>query len=339
VFFCRFCDAYTADPLVGKKAGFGRRFGAHLLDVTVVWITFLFVLALSAAVGSAGGRTGGLGAFLATFFWTMLVYAAFSLWFLSQGKTPGKWLLGMRVVKKTDGSVPGLAKMLVREILGKFVSGFFLGIGYFAAIWDRDSQAWHDKIAGTLVVIGVRSPVRQFPSLHPSQLGPQAEPVQSSGQQIPAVVSHPASVAAPPAMMASAAAVPGVQQSPTRAEPSLGLPDVLPTKESAEPSTFGQIVGTAGEHSGRSYRLDRNGLWIGRDPAKCQIVLNGDVASRQHAWIVPLNEGVFIIDRGSTNGTFLNSTDGPRITRERLENGDRIFIGKQGVTIFTYQDH
>jgi hypothetical protein len=42
--------------------------------------------------------------------------------------------------------------MLVGEVFGKFVSGLFMGIGYFWAIWDKDGQAWHDKIAGTVVV-------------------------------------------------------------------------------------------------------------------------------------------------------------------------------------------
>jgi len=42
--------------------------------------------------------------------------------------------------------------MLLRETLGKWVSGWFLGLGWFWAIWDRDAQAWHDKIAGTVVL-------------------------------------------------------------------------------------------------------------------------------------------------------------------------------------------
>jgi uncharacterized RDD family membrane protein YckC len=31
-----------------------------------------------------------------------------------------------------------------------------LGLGYFWAIWDKDNQAWHDKIAGTVVVKEVK---------------------------------------------------------------------------------------------------------------------------------------------------------------------------------------
>lgn len=42
--------------------------------------------------------------------------------------------------------------MILRETIGKFLSGLVLGLGYFWAIWDKDSQAWHDKIAGTVVI-------------------------------------------------------------------------------------------------------------------------------------------------------------------------------------------
>lgn len=91
-------------------------------------------------------------------FLAFLGYVIFALWFLAQGKTPGRWLVRVRVVDKRQGSIPGLGRMLVRETVGKLVSGFFLGIGYFWAIFDRDGQAWHDKIAGTVVL---RQPSRQ----------------------------------------------------------------------------------------------------------------------------------------------------------------------------------
>lgn len=42
--------------------------------------------------------------------------------------------------------------MLLREVIGKWVSGLVFGLGYFWAIWDKDGQTWHDKIAGTVVV-------------------------------------------------------------------------------------------------------------------------------------------------------------------------------------------
>jgi hypothetical protein len=56
------------------------------------------------------------------------------------------------VVNKLNGQIPGFWRMVLREGIGKTVSGVFLGLGFFWAIWDKDNQAWHDKIAGTVVV-------------------------------------------------------------------------------------------------------------------------------------------------------------------------------------------
>jgi RDD family len=82
----------------------------------------------------------------------MAMYAIAFLGCLSSGLTPGKALLSIRVVDKRTGAPAGFGRMFVREIIGKFVSGFFLGLGFFWAIWDRDAQAWHDKLANTIVV-------------------------------------------------------------------------------------------------------------------------------------------------------------------------------------------
>jgi TonB family protein len=147
--FCPFCDVYLSNPQIGTRAGVARRFAAQLLDVVSVWLIFFLVLALAGLIGY-GSQSLGLG--VTSVFWTFIGYVVFALWFLSQGKTPGKWLVGIRVVDKRQGSLPGLGRMLVRETIGKIVSGFFLGLGYFWAIFDRDGQAWHDKIAGTAVL-------------------------------------------------------------------------------------------------------------------------------------------------------------------------------------------
>ncbi len=161
--FCHYCDVYIPDPAVGTRSGVTRRFAAQVLDGVAVWVILLLVLIFA---GVAGAASESAGFSLITAFWAVLGYTIFALWFLSQGRTPGKWLVGIRVVDKRQGFNPGLGRMLVREIIGKFVSGFFLGFGYFWAVFDRDGQAWHDKIAGTVVV---RRPRHQpFPAPAPS---------------------------------------------------------------------------------------------------------------------------------------------------------------------------
>jgi len=147
--FCHACDAYLPNPPAGTRAGVARRFAALFLDIITFGLFMLVVIAISAAAG-AGTNSSSLS--FATFFWAFVAYIVFALWFLSQGKTPGKWLLGIRAADKKNGDRPGLGRMLVRETVGRFCSGLVGGLGYAWAIFDKDTQTWHDKIAGTVVL-------------------------------------------------------------------------------------------------------------------------------------------------------------------------------------------
>jgi len=158
--FCQLCDSYLPNPSAGTKAGVGRRLAACFLDGIAFWVIFGAVMlsGLLAAGGMAAGGgsqdaavLAGMG-WVAAMFWAFIGYFVFLLWFLAKGKTPGKWLAGIQVADKRNGNFPGLGRMIVREIFGKWVSGLFLGIGYLWAVFDRDGQAWHDKIAGTIVL-------------------------------------------------------------------------------------------------------------------------------------------------------------------------------------------
>lgn len=160
-FFCHACDVYLADPSVGRRASLARRILAQMLDWVSAWVILLTILAFSGATGVTGSASAVLG----TFFVAIMAWAAFSLSFLAKGRTPGKWLAGIRVTDKSGGSMPGLGRMLVRETIGKFASGFFLGLGYFWSIWDSAGQTWHDKIAGTLVVRQEATPVETAQSV------------------------------------------------------------------------------------------------------------------------------------------------------------------------------
>lgn len=99
---------------------------------------------------------------------------------------------------------------------------------------------------------------------------------------------------------------------------------------------FGTLQCTAGPLHGRRFEIPKQGLLIGRDVAKCQIVLTDDAISKEHAWVVPLDEGVFAIDRGSANGVFINSVESPRISKVRLQDRDQIYFGKKGTCVFTF---
>ncbi len=67
------------------------------------------------------------------------------------GRTPGKWVAGLRVVDE-EGRDPGIAVAIPREMIGRFVATITAGIGLAWSVFDPKRQGWHDKIAGTLVI-------------------------------------------------------------------------------------------------------------------------------------------------------------------------------------------
>jgi two-component system cell cycle response regulator len=85
---------------------------------------------------------------------------------------------------------------------------------------------------------------------------------------------------------------------------------------------------------GKRFVLDGSVLRVGRG-ADNQIVLDGDSVSRRHAHFEQRGSlGWFVVDDGSTNGTFRNDEPVEQGRAERpLQNGDRVKIGP---TIFKY---
>jgi uncharacterized RDD family membrane protein YckC len=120
-----------ADPAVLPRAGFLVRSVALALDVLVVGS----VVALMHAIAPA----------------FLLVLAAYGavLWRL-RGATLGGMILGLRVVR-TDGKDVDWTTAGIRA-LGCFLSLLPLGLGFLWIAFDRDRQAWHDKVAGTVVI-------------------------------------------------------------------------------------------------------------------------------------------------------------------------------------------
>jgi hypothetical protein len=99
---------------------------------------------------------------------------------------------------------------------------------------------------------------------------------------------------------------------------------------------FGTLEVISGPLAGKRFVIPKGGLLLGRDPARCAVVLPVDSISKEHAWIVPVDNQVVIIDRGSANGTYVNSTDSARVDKAPLRNGDRIYLGKSSLSVLAY---
>lgn len=126
-----------------QNAGFGIRFVAYLIDAVVIIVANFIIQTVFKTINMEA--IGTLASVLAG--WGYLIYFTGST-----GQTLGKKALGIKVVKVDTGKHPDYVGAFLRDVVGKFISGIVLALGYLWIIWDPKKQAWHDKIANTVVV-------------------------------------------------------------------------------------------------------------------------------------------------------------------------------------------
>lgn len=85
-----------------------------------------------------------------TGFFISLPTAFFTICIWRWGRTPGKWITGIRVVSLYHHRV-GLWHSLERA-LGYIASSLEAGLGFIQVLWNPNRMALHDKIAETIVV-------------------------------------------------------------------------------------------------------------------------------------------------------------------------------------------
>jgi hypothetical protein len=84
------------------------------------------------------------------------------------------------------------------------------------------------------------------------------------------------------------------------------------------------VVRSGGGRAGESFTVDRDRMSIGRTP-DAAVFLDDVTVSRNHALIVRRDDGLYIDDLGSLNGTYVNRR---RIESHKLDDGDEIQVGK-----------
>lgn len=141
----------------GQLASIGQRIGARLLDGLIIGLP-LTVLVFVASDFSDDRET------ISTPLWVQLVAAAVSALYeivliRNRGQTVGKQVLGIKVVRVTDGTFPDWTAAVVRYVLPVVpvlipVPGVFLlsVVIYLVAVVHPLRQGWHDRAAGTIVV-------------------------------------------------------------------------------------------------------------------------------------------------------------------------------------------
>jgi uncharacterized RDD family membrane protein YckC len=140
--------------------GFFRRALAFVIDlVTIVLLSAL--MGAMAYVGykvglAAHGRLVSLDNItplfgILTFAWIFLANAYFVVFHGSDGKTVGKWLLGLRVVDAAQTAISYRRAFLRCIGLIGFGCATF-GLSCLWIIWSGEKRGWHDYLARTWVV-------------------------------------------------------------------------------------------------------------------------------------------------------------------------------------------
>lgn len=147
-------------------ASIKRRFFAFLIDWIVIVLLYLLIILIFSLFGVNGWNINVITMFdveietnihnhyfiilLKIFFGLLpVLYFTLSLFF-SDGRTLGKYLLGLKVVSLYHKHV-GLWHCFERS-LGYFTSALESGFGFIQAIWNPNRMALHDKIGETLVI-------------------------------------------------------------------------------------------------------------------------------------------------------------------------------------------
>jgi uncharacterized RDD family membrane protein YckC len=345
----------TTEHLV---AGRDRRFYAFVMDRILAWSIFAgeAYIAYNALI-EPGHLWSGVAAIAGT---VLLVGLIASMLVGLYGLTPGKALVGLRVLSAEDARPIGLPRAILRTFLLGVAGLPTLGFGAAALAWTAMvdpsgwRRGWHDLRAGSVVVDVRRQPVVEEPEeeaprqvvnltamrlVPPSPTPPRRVPTR--GKRPP---SPPREPDPPPATVTPRQGLgwplvgeaPAVE--PVAAAPSRGP---RPTEPPQRPARW-QVTFDTGE------QFQVRGLTIvGRrpearpgEPVKRVVTLPSDdmSLSKTHAQFQVVPDGALVVmDRGSTNGSLLvragvtkRLSGGKPAT---LRDGDRVRFGDREMSV------
>jgi uncharacterized RDD family membrane protein YckC len=140
-----------SDP--GLYATFGRRVAAYIIDAIPPLL--IVILSYGALLAAVLGRSSGGASFSLVLSLVLPVAYFVLLWAMAaKGSSPGKALLGMRVVRENTGAFPGAGLGLGRLLLMGLLIGITFYIGGFSPLWDKTGRrkGWWDQAVGTVVL-------------------------------------------------------------------------------------------------------------------------------------------------------------------------------------------
>lgn len=146
-------DHPAHNQTVYQYAGFWIRFVAQLVDGIIfllISVPLLYLIYGDAYFSAEPSTQIFFG--VADMLISVCLPLVATFWFWTRkGATPGKMLLGLKVLDANTGNLLTAGQAVIRY-LGYIVSFVVLCLGYIWAGFDKKKQGWHDKLAKTVVV-------------------------------------------------------------------------------------------------------------------------------------------------------------------------------------------
>ncbi len=313
-------------------ADLDRRFYAFAIDRAIAWsIDAAAAVVLFQLVIEPGHVWAGVAAILGV---VVLVGVVFAVVLGRTGSSPGMGISTIRVVREGSGTPIGGRDALLRQLILGVAALPTLGLGVATLAWtavmdaDGRRRGWHDHVAHT-VVVDVRPVAEELPE---EDAGPRHVVNLTALRLVPAPPPEP--VGAPTRARRPSTPPPPPPPPPPRQQ--LGYPLV------PEPRSPWRVRFDTGE----SFVVEGLAL-VGRRPEGrngeqvrhlVELPSSDMSLSKTHAQFQIAADGALVVmDRGSTNGSFLVRQGVPRgLPAGRaatLVDGDHVRFGDREMTV------
>lgn len=152
-------DVSAASEAPYELADTGVRLAAYLIDTIILYIILtvvgfvvgaIFGSALTARTYTALEAAQSNLAMLSFILGLAVNFVYFTVFWTRSGQTPGKEIMRIKVIHR-EGRLLTTGESISR-IVGYYLGGLALGLGFIWILFDDKKRGWHDHMAGSLVV-------------------------------------------------------------------------------------------------------------------------------------------------------------------------------------------
>ena len=119
-------------------------------------------------------------------------------------------------------------------------------------------------------------------------------------------------------------------------EPVINQTLQVPVMKNVVPKIKGVLVTLTINGNSEERAIDHLPCLIGRESSSCDFVILEPAVSRRHARALLYNDELYIEDVSEHNGTFLNGTKLPPLSRAPLSIGDEVSLGRATIKVEKY---